>query len=70
MQAEGRLLTEEGGQGIKREGQQHEQQQGVLPQVHAVQGDATLFSHGKGLCRAKAAGTKPGFAPRKKIQMR
>jgi sensor histidine kinase regulating citrate/malate metabolism len=43
VQTEGGLLTEEGGQGIERERDQHQQQQGVLPQAHAVQHGMTLF---------------------------
>ena len=56
MQAQGGLLTEEGGQGIKREGDQHQQQQGVLPQAHAVHDGMTLSSHEIGLCQAMARG--------------
>ena len=54
MEAEGGLLTEEGGQGVEGEGEQHQQQQGVLPQAHAVQYGMTLFSHEIGLCQASA----------------
>ncbi|MNW70747.1 hypothetical protein D3C74_501900 [compost metagenome] len=56
MEAQGGLLTEEGGQGIEGEGDQHQQQQGVLPRAHAVQYGMTLFSHEIGLCQAMARG--------------
>ena len=59
MEAQGGLLTEEGGQGIEGEGEQHQQQQGVLPRAHAVQYGMTLFSHEIGLCQAMARAT-PG----------
>ena len=67
VQTEGGLLTEEGGQGIERERDQHQQQQGVLPQAHAVQHGMTLFSHEIGLCQAMARGDT-GVAPCKKMK--
>ncbi len=67
MQAQGGLLTEEGGQGIKREGDQHQQQQGVLPQAHAVHDGMTLSSHEIGLCQAMARGDT-GVAPCEKMK--
>ena len=47
VQAEGGLLTEEGGQGVKGKGQQHQQQQRVLPLAHAIENGAIGFSHAK-----------------------
>ena len=47
VQAEGGLLTEKGGQGVKGKGQQHQQQQCVLPLAHAVENGAIALSHGK-----------------------
>ena len=46
---------------------QHQQQQGVLPQAHAVQHGMTLFSHEIGLCQAMARGDT-GVAPCKKMK--
>ena len=41
------LLAKEGGQRIEGKGQQHQQQQCVLPLAHAVENGAIALSHGK-----------------------